>query len=149
MSMYTVGEIARLAEIARPEVGVVLSVHPTHLQRAGSIERIAEAKSELPRALPGDGLAVLNADDARVAAMRDLTPAAVRTFGLDAAASARSSPPMPAASSTAEQPTSMTSASANSGASGARGRPTFLTLPSIRRAPARRTRWSRAQRAAA
>ena len=38
MSMYTVGEIARLAEIARPEVGVVLAVHPTHLQRAGSIE---------------------------------------------------------------------------------------------------------------
>ncbi len=89
MSMYTVGEIARLAEIARPEVGVVLSVHPTHLQRAGSIERITEAKSELPRALPGDGLAVLNADDARVAAMRDLTPAAVRTFGLDAAADVR------------------------------------------------------------
>ncbi|HET8586302.1 MAG TPA: UDP-N-acetylmuramoyl-tripeptide--D-alanyl-D-alanine ligase, partial [Candidatus Limnocylindria bacterium] len=83
MSMYTVGEIARLAEIARPEVGVVLAVHPTHLQRAGSIERIAEAKSELPRALPRDGLAVLNADDARVAAMRDLTAAAVRTFGID------------------------------------------------------------------
>ncbi|MEO5986719.1 MAG: UDP-N-acetylmuramoyl-tripeptide--D-alanyl-D-alanine ligase [Candidatus Limnocylindria bacterium] len=89
MSMYTVGEIARLAEIARPEVGVVLSVHPTHLQRAGSIERIAEAKSELPRALPSDGLAVLNADDPRVAAMRDLTPAQVRTFGLDAAADVR------------------------------------------------------------
>ena len=42
MSMYTVGEIARLAEIARPEVGVVLAVHPTHLERAGSIERIAQ-----------------------------------------------------------------------------------------------------------
>ena len=36
MSMYTVGEIARLAEIARPEVGVVLAVHPTHLERAGA-----------------------------------------------------------------------------------------------------------------
>ncbi len=82
MSMYTVGEIARLAEIARPEVGVVLAVHPTHLQRTGSIERIALAKSELPRALPADGLAVLNADDPRVAAMRDVTPAAVRTFGV-------------------------------------------------------------------
>ncbi len=74
MSMYTVGEIARLAEIARPEVGVVLAVHPTHLERAGSIEAIARAKSELPAALPLDGLAVLNADDARVAAMRDVTP---------------------------------------------------------------------------
>jgi UDP-N-acetylmuramoyl-tripeptide--D-alanyl-D-alanine ligase len=81
MSMYTTGEIARLAEIARPEVGVVLAVHPTHLQRAGSIEAIARAKAELPAALPADGLAVLNADDPRVAAMRDLTSAEVRTFG--------------------------------------------------------------------
>ncbi len=86
MSMYTVGEIARLAEIARPEVGVVLAVHPTHLQRTGSIERIALAKSELPRALPADGLAVLNADDPRVAAMREVTPARVRTFGVAAPA---------------------------------------------------------------
>jgi UDP-N-acetylmuramoyl-tripeptide--D-alanyl-D-alanine ligase len=82
MSMYTEGEIARLAEIARPEVGVVLAVHPTHLQRAGSIEAIARAKSELPQALPSDGLAVLNADDPRVAAMVAVTRAAVRTYGL-------------------------------------------------------------------
>ena len=89
MSMYTVGEIARLAEIARPEVGVVLAVHPAHLERAGSIERIAQAKAELPQALPRDGLAVLNADDPRVAAMRDLTVAEVRTFGLGAGAEVR------------------------------------------------------------
>jgi UDP-N-acetylmuramoyl-tripeptide--D-alanyl-D-alanine ligase len=89
MSMYTVGEIARLAEIARPEVGVVLAVHPTHLERAGSIERIAQAKSELPAALPPGGLAVLNADDPRVAAMRDVTAAEVLTFGLGADADVR------------------------------------------------------------
>lgn len=89
MSMYTVGDIARLAEIARPEVGVVLAVHPTHLERAGSIERIAQAKAELPQALPRDGLAVLNADDHRVAAMRDLTAAPVRTFGLGTGAEIR------------------------------------------------------------
>jgi UDP-N-acetylmuramoyl-tripeptide--D-alanyl-D-alanine ligase len=82
MSMYTEGEIARLAEIARPEVGVVLAVHPTHLERAGSIEAIARAKSELPAALPRDGLAVLNADDERVAAMASVTSAQVRTYGL-------------------------------------------------------------------
>jgi UDP-N-acetylmuramoyl-tripeptide--D-alanyl-D-alanine ligase len=82
MSMYTVGEIARLAEIARPEVGVVLAVHPTHLERAGSLERIATAKAELPAALPRDGLAVLNADDPRVAAMAEVTAAPIRTFGL-------------------------------------------------------------------
>jgi UDP-N-acetylmuramoyl-tripeptide--D-alanyl-D-alanine ligase len=89
MSMYTVGEIARLAEIASPEVGVVLAVHPTHLERAGSLDHIALAKSELPRALPADGLAVLNADDARVAAMRSVTHAAVITFGLESAADVR------------------------------------------------------------
>lgn len=91
MSMYTVGEIARLAEIARPEVGVVLAVHPTHLERAGSIERIAQAKSELPAALPPGGLAVLNADDPRVAAMRGVTRAAVRTFGVAPDAEVRAS----------------------------------------------------------
>ena len=89
MSMYTVGEIARLAEIARPEVGIVLAVHPTHLERAGSIERIAQAKAELPAALPPDGLAVLNADDQRVAAMAAVTRAGVRTFGLGSAADVR------------------------------------------------------------
>jgi UDP-N-acetylmuramoyl-tripeptide--D-alanyl-D-alanine ligase len=89
MSMYTVGEIARLAEIAHPEVGVVLAVHPTHLERAGSIERIARAKAELPEALPPDGLAVLNADDHRVAAMRDVTAATTWTFGLGPSADVR------------------------------------------------------------
>lgn len=89
MSMYTVGEIARLAEIARPEVGVVLSVHPAHLERAGSIARIALAKSELPAALPADGLAVLNADDPAVAAMSEVTAAQVLTFGLGPTADIR------------------------------------------------------------
>jgi UDP-N-acetylmuramoyl-tripeptide--D-alanyl-D-alanine ligase len=90
MSMYTLGEIARLAEIARPEVGVVLAVHPTHIERAGSIERIAQAKAELPAALPPEGLAVLNADDPRVAAMAAVTSArVVCTFGLGSAADVR------------------------------------------------------------
>ncbi len=89
MGMYTLGEISRLAQIARPEVGVVLAVHPTHLERTGSIERIAQAKAELPAALPSDGLAVLNADDPRVAAMASITAASVRTFGLGAQADVR------------------------------------------------------------
>ena len=89
MGMYTTGEIARLVEISRPEVGVVLAVHPTHLERAGSIERIATAKSELPAGLPADGLAVLNADDRRVAAMAAVTAAPVRTFGLGPSADVR------------------------------------------------------------
>ena len=89
MGMYTVGEISRLVEISRPEVGVVLAVHATHLERAGSLARIAEAKSELPRGLPAAGLAVLNADDPLVAAMAATTPATVRTFGLTEGADVR------------------------------------------------------------
>ena len=89
MSMYTEGEIARLAEIARPEVGVVLAVHPTHLERAGSLDAISRAKAELPAALAADGLAVLNADDPRVAAMASVTAAPVRTFGIGSDADVR------------------------------------------------------------
>jgi UDP-N-acetylmuramoyl-tripeptide--D-alanyl-D-alanine ligase len=89
MGMYTEGEIARLAEIARPEVGVVLAVHSTHLERAGSLEAIARAKTELPAALPSNGLAVLNADDTRVAAMAGVTRARVITFGVETDADVR------------------------------------------------------------
>lgn len=89
MGMYALGEIARLCEIARPRVGVVTNIGPTHLERLGSIERIAEAKSELVRALPPadeGGVAVLNADDPLVRAMAGLTRARVVTYGLNPAA---------------------------------------------------------------
>lgn len=80
MAMYGLGEIACLAEIARPEVGVVTNVGPTHLERLGSIEAIARAKAELVQALPHSGLAVLNGDDERVRAMAALTPAKTVLF---------------------------------------------------------------------
>jgi UDP-N-acetylmuramoyl-tripeptide--D-alanyl-D-alanine ligase len=82
MAMLDMGEIARLARIAEPNIGVVTNVQPVHLQRLGTIERIAQAKSELVQALPAGGLAVLNADDHRVAEMASLTRADVRTYGL-------------------------------------------------------------------
>jgi UDP-N-acetylmuramoyl-tripeptide--D-alanyl-D-alanine ligase len=74
-AMYDVGEIALLARVAQPEIGVVTNVGPTHLERLRSVERIAQAKSELVQALPGHGLALLNGDDPRVRAMAELTPA--------------------------------------------------------------------------
>ncbi|MFC2030416.1 UDP-N-acetylmuramoyl-tripeptide--D-alanyl-D-alanine ligase [Chloroflexota bacterium] len=86
MGMYDVGEIAQLAEIGRPQVGVVTNVGPTHLERLRTIERIAEAKAELVQALPSaeeGGVAVLNADDPRVQAMRSKTHARVFAYGLD------------------------------------------------------------------
>ncbi len=89
MGMYDVGEITRLCTIARPRIGVVTNVGPVHLERLGTIERIAEAKAELAQALPPaeeGGVAVLNYDDPRVLAMRSSTRADVVTYGLDPAA---------------------------------------------------------------
>ncbi|RPI52724.1 MAG: UDP-N-acetylmuramoyl-tripeptide--D-alanyl-D-alanine ligase, partial [Chloroflexi bacterium] len=85
MGMYGLGEIAQLAAIALPQVGVVTDVGPSHLERLGSIERIAQAKAELPQALPPaaeGGVAILNEDDARVRAMAGMTRARVFTYGL-------------------------------------------------------------------
>jgi UDP-N-acetylmuramoyl-tripeptide--D-alanyl-D-alanine ligase len=69
MGMYDQGDIALLAKIAEPEVGMVTTVAPVHLERMGSIEAIAREKSRLIAALPVDGLAVLNADDPWTRAM--------------------------------------------------------------------------------
>jgi UDP-N-acetylmuramoyl-tripeptide--D-alanyl-D-alanine ligase len=81
MGMYVGGEIADLAAIARPRIGVVTAVQPVHLSRIGSIEAIEKAKGELVEALPSHGTAVLNADDARVRRMSSRTAARVTTYG--------------------------------------------------------------------
>ena len=89
MGMYVGGEIAQLAAIARPRIGVVTAVREVHLSRIGSIEAIERAKAELVEALPADGTAVLNLDDERVARMRHRTVASVLTYGFSAAADLR------------------------------------------------------------
>jgi UDP-N-acetylmuramoyl-tripeptide--D-alanyl-D-alanine ligase len=81
MGMYALGEIKTLCEIAEPEVGVVTNVGPSHLERLGSLEAIAAAKSELPESLPDHGFAVLNADDPLVLAMTGRTRARPITYG--------------------------------------------------------------------
>ena len=78
------GHIRWLCDVARPTVGVVTNVSLSHTEFLGSAEGVAAAKSELVAELPTSGVAVLNADDPRVAAMAELTPARVLTFGLDA-----------------------------------------------------------------
>jgi len=89
MGMWAAGEIAFLCDIAMPEIGIVTNVGPSHMERLGSIEAIADAKAELVESLPADGVAVLNADDPRVAAMAARTPANVLTYGLCAEADVR------------------------------------------------------------
>jgi UDP-N-acetylmuramoyl-tripeptide--D-alanyl-D-alanine ligase len=89
MGMYVGGEIAQLAAIARPRIGVVTAVREVHLSRIGSIEAIERAKGELVEALPANGVAVLNADDFRVVRMRNRTSADALTYGFAGEADVR------------------------------------------------------------
>lgn len=86
MGMYQPTDIARLAALARPSIGVVTAVRGTHISRAGSMEAIERGKAELVEALPADGTAILNADDGRVLRMRARTSARVLTYGFDPSA---------------------------------------------------------------
>lgn len=77
--------IAHLTRITPPRIGVVLNVGTAHAGEFGGPDMTAKAKGELVEALPPEaegGVAVLNADDPRVAAMADRTAARVVTFGL-------------------------------------------------------------------
>src|SRR5277367_2665209 len=87
MGMSRRGELARLAAIACPDVGVVTRVAPAHLEFFSSVDEIALAKRELIEGLNGhESTAVLNADDPRVAAFGAFAPGRVLTYGIDAPA---------------------------------------------------------------
>jgi UDP-N-acetylmuramoyl-tripeptide--D-alanyl-D-alanine ligase len=75
------GEMGEMTGIAPPTIGVVTMVAAAHLDAFGDLDGVAREKAGLVRALPATGLAVLSADDARVAAMASHTTAAVVTFG--------------------------------------------------------------------
>src|SRR5580692_3250654 len=84
MGMSRRGELARLAAIARPDVGVVTRVSPAHLEFFASVDEIALAKRELIEGLNGrESTAVLNADDPRVAAFGSFAPGRVLTYGIE------------------------------------------------------------------
>lgn len=82
MGMSRRGEIARLAWMARPEVGVVTRISAVHLENFDSVDGVALAKRELLEGLCGtDPVAVLNADDPRTASLAEGLPVRVLTFG--------------------------------------------------------------------
>lgn len=84
MGANHVGEISMLTTIAPPDLSVVLKVGVAHLGEFGSVEKIAQAKSEIVRGLLPHGVAILNADDFRVAAMSELADKdKIRWFGLN------------------------------------------------------------------
>lgn len=84
MGMNHKGEIAALTQIAPPNVGLVTVVAPAHLEFFASIDEIAEAKAEMVSGIVPGGLAVLNADDERVAKMAAMRDDVIsRTFGIE------------------------------------------------------------------
>ena len=90
MGMSRPGELRRLAAVAQPDVGVVTRVSPAHLEFFVSVDEIALAKRELIEGLNGkESVAVLNADDARVAAFAQHAPGRVLTYAIESPADFR------------------------------------------------------------
>ncbi len=83
------GHIERLAQVARPDVGIVTSVAMAHVEYFGDLDGVARAKGELVAALPASGLAVLNYDDQRVRDMASASPCPVLGYAVDADAEVR------------------------------------------------------------
>jgi len=81
MGMQRPGDIARLAALAKPVIGIVTNVGVVHIEFFSSHEDLARAKGELVAALPDQGLAVLNADNQFFPLLAQMTTAGVATFG--------------------------------------------------------------------
>ena len=81
MGSRGLGHITLLCDVARPSVGVVTSVGAAHLEMFRSLDVVADAKAELPEALPEDGTAVLNDDDPVVRGFETRTRARVVRYG--------------------------------------------------------------------
>jgi UDP-N-acetylmuramoyl-tripeptide--D-alanyl-D-alanine ligase len=82
MGMSHPGEIARLTAMSRPQVGVVTNAAAAHLEGLGSIDGVADAKAELYAGLPEGGIAVVNADDARMLARARASGRRLLTFAV-------------------------------------------------------------------
>ncbi|MGD8366215.1 MAG: UDP-N-acetylmuramoyl-tripeptide--D-alanyl-D-alanine ligase [Desulfobacterales bacterium] len=89
LGMNHFGEIARLTEICRPDIGVITNVGPAHLEGVGSLEGVKAAKGELLEQMAPDRRAVLNGDDPRVMDLARNTHLEVLLFGTAAEAQIR------------------------------------------------------------
>lgn len=83
MGAYGIGSIQRLCDLTPPQVAIVTAVGLAHLERFKSVETIASAKSELPHALPPDGIAILNGDNPHCRAMADQISSPTYFYGQD------------------------------------------------------------------
>ncbi|MGC9328996.1 MAG: UDP-N-acetylmuramoyl-tripeptide--D-alanyl-D-alanine ligase [Candidatus Hinthialibacter sp.] len=81
MGAYGIGSIQRLCELTPPKTAIVTSIGLAHRERFKSIGAVRQAKSELPRALPNDGVAVLNGDDPHLRRMAEDLAAEICFYG--------------------------------------------------------------------
>lgn len=91
MGMSARGEIARLAKIASPQVGIITNVGAGHLEKLGGISGVARAKGELFIHLPPGGTALVNADDPEVSSLPLANGVRRVLFGISAEAQVRAS----------------------------------------------------------
>ncbi|MDF1591283.1 MAG: UDP-N-acetylmuramoyl-tripeptide--D-alanyl-D-alanine ligase [Desulfobacterales bacterium] len=89
LGMNHAGEIRRLAEICRPDVGIITNIGRAHLEGLGSLDGVMRAKGELLEKINPGGRAVLNADDPRVMELAKKTDLAVTFFGFSEDAAVR------------------------------------------------------------
>ncbi|MFC4311097.1 UDP-N-acetylmuramoyl-tripeptide--D-alanyl-D-alanine ligase [Steroidobacter flavus] len=84
MGANHIGEIAHLASLAEPTVGIVTNAGAAHLEGFGSLQGVADGKGEMFQALPFEGVAVINADDKYASQWRDMRAAdRMLTFGFE------------------------------------------------------------------
>jgi len=92
LAMNHPGEIARLAEICEPQIGVITNIGAGHLQGVKDIDGVMEAKGELLHALGEDGTAVLNIDDERICRLAEKYNGRVVSFGIHSSAEVWATP---------------------------------------------------------
>lgn len=83
MGAYKMGEIQQICDMVHPKIGILTAIIEQHLALFGSIQNIQQAKYELLRSLPKDGLAVVNSDNAYCRELLHTLTCQVETFGLD------------------------------------------------------------------
>ena len=89
LGMNRPGEILRLGEICRPDIGMITNIGPAHLEGLGSVDAVMKAKGELLKTIKPDGTAVLNADDPRLMTLADAASINVFLFGVSKKANVR------------------------------------------------------------
>lgn len=83
MGARNIGEIEEVAELCGPQIGILTSIGPAHLETFGNIENIAKTKYELIESLPTDGIAIFNYDNEYVRKLADKTYKEKLTYGVD------------------------------------------------------------------